>query len=248
MDDVKQSDNYDAEFARIMAVAVRTLVSDFEFLDLAHQLAVSTARLLQASAAGVMLEDGLGQLQVLSASDEDTHLLEIFELQRREGPCYECWRSGKVVTAPDLMSVERWPAFVAEAHTLGFVSAAAVPLLLRSRVVGALNVFWGEPRTVTSVDLDAAQALADVAAVGLTQQRLARESGVLAEQIQSALHSRVTIEQAKGILAVKAQVPMAEAFEILEAAALDRHESIVSVAQGVVDRVLTWQEGSLRPV
>ena len=247
MNDVRRSDNYDAEFARIMAMAVRTLASDFEFLDLAHQLAVSTASLLEAAAAGVMLEDGMGQLQVLSASDEDTHLLEIFELQRREGPCYECWISGAVVAAPDLLSVDRWPAFAEEAQALGFVSAAAVPLRLRSQVVGALNVFWSEPRAVSQGDLDAALALADVAAVGLVQQRLARESGVLAEQIQSALHARVTVEQAKGIVAVKARVSIAEAFRILEATAQDRHDSIVGVAQGVVDRSLTWQDGVLAP-
>ena len=247
MNEVKKSDAYDAEFGRIMAVAVRTLASDFEFLDLAHQLSVSTARLLDAAAAGVMLEDGMGRLQVLSASDEDTHLLEIFELQRQEGPCYECWKTGEVVIAPDLLSVERWPAFVAEARALGFVSAAAVPLRLRAQVVGALNVFWSQSRSVGSLETDAAQALADVAAVALVQQRLARESGVLAEQMQAALHARVAIEQAKGIVAVKAQVPISEAFDILEATAVERHDSVVGIAQSVVDRVLTWQDGALRP-
>ena len=247
MSDVRKSDGYDAEFGRVIAGAVKTLTSDFDFLDLAHQLSVSTVRLLDAAAAGVMLEDGMGRLQVLSASDEDTHLLEIFELQRQEGPCFECWQSGEVVIAPDLLSVQRWAAFVAEARALGFVSAAAVPLRLRAHVVGALNVFWAHAQPIGSVHIDAAQALADVAVVGLVQQRLARESGVLAEQLQSALHARVAIEQAKGIVAVKAGVSIAEAFAILEATALEYHDSIVRVAQGVVDRVLTWQDGALRP-
>lgn len=247
MNEVDQSGGHDAEFARIMAVAVRTLASDFEFLDLAHQLAVSTTRLLEAGAAGVMLEDGLGQLQVLSASDEDTRLLEIFELQRQEGPCYECWKTGTVVTAPDMESMVRWPGFVEEARLLGFVAAAAVPLRLRSRVVGALNVFWSQPHIVSPGDLGAAQALADVAAVGLVQQRLARESGVLAEQLETALHSRATVEQAKGIVAVKAHVSISDAFDILEATATARGESIVNVAQYVVDRVLIWEDGALRP-
>lgn len=241
------SDTYDAEFGRVMAVAVKTLASDFEFLDLAHQLSVSTARLLDAAAAGVMLEDGLGRLQVLSASDEDTHLLEVFELQRQEGPCFECWESGDVVLAPDLTVIDRWGSFAPEARARGFLSAAAVPLRLRAQVVGALNVFWSQSRTIGSREIDAAQALADVAAVGLVQQRLARESGVLAEQMQSALHARVTVEQAKGIVAVKAGVSITEAFDILEDTSLERRESIVAVAQAVVDRVLTWQDGGLRP-
>ena len=247
MTEIKRSGSYDAEFAHVMAEAVRTLASDFEFLDLAHQLTVSTVSLLGAGAAGVMLEDATGRLQVLSASDEDTRLLEIFELQREEGPCYECWRSGTVVTAPDILTGDRWPSFVKEARTLGFVSAAAVPLRLRARVVGALNVFWTTPWTVSAQDLDAVQALADVAAVGLVQQRLARESGVVAEQLENALHSRVTIEQAKGLVATKAHVDIDDAFGILEAYAVASGSSVVAVAQDVVDRIITWQDGALRP-
>jgi GAF domain-containing protein len=247
MTEIKRSGSYDAEFAHVMAEAVRTLASDFEFLDLAHQLTVSTASLLGAGAAGVMLEDATGRLQVLSASDEDTRLLEIFELQREEGPCYECWRSGTVVTAPDILTGDRWPSFVKEARTLGFVSAAAVPLRLRARVVGALNVFWTTPWTVSAQDMDAVQALADVAAVGLVQQRLARESGVVAEQLGNALHSRVTIEQAKGLVATKAHVDIDDAFGILEAYAVASGSSVVAVAQDVVDRIITWQDGALRP-
>ena len=247
MTEIKRFGGYDAEFAHVMAEAVRTLASDFEFLDLAHQLTVSTVSLLGAGAAGVMLEDATGRLQVLSASDEDTRLLEIFELQREEGPCYECWRSGTVVTAPDIASGDRWPSFVKEARTLGFVSAAAVPLRLRARVVGALNVFWTTPWTVSAQDMDAVQALADVAAVGLVQQRLARESGVVAEQLENARHSRVTIEQAKGLVATKAHVDIDHAFGILEAYAVASGSSVVAVAQDVVDRVITWQDGALRP-
>ena len=247
MTDTKRFGSYDAEFGHVMAEAVRTLTSDFDFLDLAHQLTVSTTRLLRAEAAGVMLEDGAGHLQVLSASDEDTRLLEAFELQREEGPCYECWRSGAIVTAPDILAGGRWPRFVEEARALGFVSAAAVPLRLRARVVGALNVFWVSPRTVTTDDLDAAQALADVAAVGLVQQRLARESSVVAEQLETALHARATVEQAKGIIAAKAHVAIDAAFGILEAYSSETGQSIVGVAQDVVDRTVTWQDGALRP-
>jgi AmiR/NasT family two-component response regulator len=100
---------------------------------------------------------------------------------------------------------------------------------------------------VTAQDLDAVQALADVAAVGLVQQRLARESGVVAEQLENALHSRVTIEQAKGLMATKAHVDIDDAFGILEAYAVATGSSVVAVAQDVVDRIVTWQDGALRP-
>jgi len=99
---------------------------------------------------------------------------------------------------------------------------------------------------VSQADLDAAQALADVAAVGLVQQRLARETGLLAEQLESALQSRATIEQTKGVLAVKAHVSISQAFGILEAEARASSRSVVSLAQDVVDRTLAWRDGALR--
>jgi GAF domain-containing protein len=244
--DVTNLGNRDAELARILAAAVRTMTSDFEYLDLANQLAVSTTHLLGAEAAGVMLEDGFGALQALSASDEDTRLLEVFELQQQEGPCYECWRTGLVVSAPDISGVARWPAFAEEVRGLGFVSAIAVPLRLRTHVVGALNVFWTTRRVATPADLDAAQTLADLAAVGLVQQRLARETTVLAEQLEWALHSRVTIEQAKGIISAKARVSISEASIILVEAAREGNRSIVSVATDVVDRTLVWEASNRR--
>ena len=45
------------------------------------------------------------------------------------------------------------------------------------------------------------QALADVATIGLLQARTIRQRDALTEHLQTALNTRVLIEQAKGVIA-----------------------------------------------
>ena len=84
-----------------------TMVADFDVIDFLHMLTDRSVRLLEASAAGVVLADPRGQLRVAAASSEEASLLELFQLQNDQGPCLECFRTGQPVTAADLAGVAR---------------------------------------------------------------------------------------------------------------------------------------------
>ncbi|MGH3716237.1 MAG: ANTAR domain-containing protein [Micromonosporaceae bacterium] len=79
-----------------------------------------------------------------------------------------------------------------------------------------------------------AQALADVATVGLLQERAIRRRQVLAEQLQIALNTRVVIEQAKGVLAERLGLDMDEAFRTLRRYARSHNRQLTEVATAVV--------------
>jgi GAF domain-containing protein len=192
-----------------------TLVRDFDLTDLLHTLASTRVSVLEATAAGILLAGPSETLQVVASSEERIRLLELFELQNEQGPCTDCYRSGRPVHEPDLRDTERWPLFTAQALREGFASVDAIPLRLRDTRLGALNLFNETPGGLPEGDRRVAQALADVAAIGLLQERAVRESRLLAEQLQHALNSRVAIEQAKGILAEQGEVDVGDAFERL---------------------------------
>jgi len=80
-----------------------------------------------------------------------------------------------------------------------------------------------------------AKALADVATIGLLQQRAIRGRDILTEQLQTALNSRVLIEQAKGVLAERLQLDLDQAFALLRRGARDRNRRLSELAQAVVD-------------
>ena len=227
------------ELPAALAALAEALVTDFDFIDLAHSLARSTVATLDAAAAGVMVVDRSGELQVVAASDEDTHVLEVFELQRHQGPCFDSWVTRHAISASDLSTQGAWPDSSRRASELGYVSACAVPLRFRGNRLGALNVFWSAPHDVTPEDLHSAQALANLAAVGLAQQAAPANPRDLAEEVESAIHGRIAIEQAKGMLAVQASITVEAAYELMSSYARSQRSFVRVIARDVVERRVT---------
>jgi GAF domain-containing protein len=192
-------------------------------------------QLLGVSAAGLLLTDGQDKLQVVAASSERTRLLELFQLQTDQGPCVECFHTGLPVSVADLPTAGRWPRFTAAAASAGFAAVHAVPMRLRKEVIGALNFFDTNPGALDEGKLRQGQALADVATIGLLQQRAIRRRDVLTEQLQTALNSRILIEQAKGMLAERLQVDMDEAFRLLRSHSRNQNRRLSELAQAIVD-------------
>ncbi|GHH51619.1 GAF and ANTAR domain-containing protein [Streptomyces umbrinus] len=212
------------------------LVADFDLIDFLRLLTDRCVGMLGAGAAGVLLADRDGKLRVMAASDEQVRLLELFQLQNDEGPCLECFRTGAPVIVPDLTrEVDRWPRFVTAAHRSGFGSVQALPMRLRDEVVGALNLFRATPGPFDPAATLIAQALADVATISLLQQRTTHRSTVLNEQLQTALNSRVLIEQAKGKLAERQNIDMEQAFTALRGYARSHNRRLVDVARAFID-------------
>jgi GAF domain-containing protein len=212
-----------------------TLVDDFDVIEFLHVLTERCVQLLGVSAAGLLLTDQQGTLQVVAASSERTRLLELFQLQTDQGPCVDCFRTGQPVSVVDLPAVGRWPRFTAAAAEVGFAAVHALPMRLRAEVIGALNLFDTHPGALDGGKLRVGQALADVATIGLLQQRAIHRRDILTEQLQTALNSRVLIEQAKGVLAERLHVDVGEAFALLRDGARSHNRRLSDLAQGIVD-------------
>jgi hypothetical protein len=212
-----------------------TMVADFDVIDFLHLLTDRSVALLGASAAGVMLADPRGELRVAAASSEEAGLLELFQLQNDQGPCLDCFRTGRAVTATDLAGpAPRWPRFAEAAVRSGFATVEALPMRLRDQVIGALNLFRAAPGGLDPADLRIAQALADVATIGLLHERNVRRRETVAEQLQAALNSRVIIEQAKGKLAERLGIDMDRAFKMLRDYARNSNQHLTDVARDFV--------------
>jgi GAF domain-containing protein len=174
-------------------------------------------------------------LQFMAASDEQTRLLELFQLQHREGPCLDAFLASAPVVNADLRTASsRWPLFAPHATRLGFRSVHAIPLRLRDRVVGAMDLFGTGVGGLEPEDVTVVQALADVATIGLLQERAIHSAEILTEQLQGALNSRVVIEQAKGAVARTHGVDVDQAFTLLRTYARNHHRKLVEVADAVL--------------
>jgi len=214
-----------------------TLVDDYDIIELLDRLVSYSVELLAADAAGILLADSQRDLRVVAASQEDAEVMELLQLQADQGPCVECFRTGAPVSVSDLADAAgRWPVFVAAVAKRGaYRSVHALPLRLRGEAIGTLNLFHGQPGALPDADLAVGQALADVATIGILQERAIRRGEVVTEQLQAALNSRVIIEQAKGVLAQHGNLTMDAAFDRLRRYARTYNMRLSEVARQVVE-------------
>ena len=222
--------------ATIFVEVADTLVDEFDLIDFLQLLADRAASLVDAAAVGIVLADPRGRLEFMAGSNENAKLLELFQLQNREGPCLEAFRTAQPVINVDLSAADdRWPRFAPRATALGFHAVHAFPLRLRQQSIGAMNVFGAtKGGDFEDTDVTVMQALADVAAIGLIQERAIRRGEVLTEQLQGALNSRVVIEQAKGAVAQARGVSVDEAFVSIRSYARSNNRRLTDVAHTIV--------------
>jgi GAF domain-containing protein len=222
--------------AKVFVEVADTLVDEFDLIEFLHMLTDRVASLVDASAVGLLLADQRGQLQFMAASEESVKLLELFQIQNDEGPCLDAFRTAQPVVNADLRTAaDRWPRFAPRATADGFRSVHAFPLRLRTEVIGALNVFGDDVGSVLhDADVQIVQALADIAAIGLLQERAIRRGEVLTEQLQGALNTRVVIEQAKGAVAQARGTSVDEAFTTIRSYARSNNRRLSDVARAIV--------------
>jgi GAF domain-containing protein len=212
-----------------------TLVADFDVVELLTVLADRCVDVFDVAAAGLMVVTAQGDLRVMASSSEAARVLELFELQSEEGPTLDCYRTGAPVVNQDLQNVNgRWPRFGPEALAAGFRSVHALPMRLRGTVIGALNLLHVEPGEMRRVDIELAQAFADVATIAILQHRASLEGQLLNEQLQTALNTRIVIEQAKGMIAEREGTDMEASFNALRSHARNNNLRLVDVAQSVI--------------
>ena len=230
------------------------------FVDISDALATETdiaamlARLVQrctdllgAAAAGILLPDGAGRLTVLAASTAEQPTLQNFQSHAHEGPCSDTVHTGEPVLVDDLeRAAHRWPAWAEHALTTGVRSVYAIPMSTRGTTIGALSLLGDRAHLLTERNRRLAAAFADVATVAVTNTRRAQHADELAAQLQSALASRMVIEQAKGVVATALGITMDEAFTLMRGHSRSTNVRLTHIAGDLANGRLTADQLQIR--
>ncbi|MCU1571382.1 MAG: transcriptional regulator [Naasia sp.] len=218
-----------------------TMVVGYDIVELLQTLVETCQSLLDVSAAGILLAAADGELELVASTSEQSTLVEAMQLAAEQGPCIESFTTGEVVSLPDIEhSPPEWAQFQRVVREQGFRSVYAIPLKLRDTTIGSMNLMRTETGELNPEDVRAAQAMADMATIGILHQRALRDSDETREQLQRALNSRVLIEQAKGVLAQTHQISMDEAFARLRSFARANRQPMGDVAERLVQRTLIF--------
>jgi transcriptional regulator with GAF, ATPase, and Fis domain len=217
-----------------------TLVADYDVVDLLSTLVYTCTQLLDVQAGGILLADGTGTLELVASTSEEAEVVEVMIVAAGAGPCIDSYKTGTVVSVPDIDTDPRaWPRFRRTALDQGFRAAHATPLRLHGEVIGAMNLLGTVAGALSDRDAQLAQALADVATVGILHERSFRQPEVVAAQLHLALDTRILVEQAKGVLAQVRSCTMSEAFDALRDYARAHEVTLRAAAEGVVDRSIS---------
>lgn len=227
----------EARLLQLFATLADTLVDDYDVVDLLQTLVDACQELLDVGDAGILLADPGGTLELIASTSEAADLVEVMQLGAESGPCIECFLTGTAVSVPDIAGGSgKWPLFRQAALDNGFAAIEAIPMRLRNTTIGTLNLLWSDPGAPPPEDLSAARSFADVATIGILHERSLREKDTLSRQLQTALNSRVMIEQAKGVVSFTAGVPIPDAFTLLRTYARSHGLRLSDVAERVVRR------------
>jgi GAF domain-containing protein len=237
---IERGDDRAAELAQAFVELAGALANGYDVVELLDRLVQHCVHLLAVDAAGLVLTDAGGALKVMVATSEQARFLEVLQLHADSGPCLDCYRTGQPVNVDDLTAERgRWPDLADTIQQDGYRAVHAVPLRFQEQTLGAMNLFSIKPGDLGGADHIIAQALAEVATVAILGQRTIRNSVKVAEQLQTALDSRVVIEQAKGMLAHQGGLAMADAFAVLRRYARRNNQRVTDCARAVVDSTLT---------
>jgi transcriptional regulator with GAF, ATPase, and Fis domain len=227
------------EVLRALVEVADTFVDDYDVVDFLHGLTERCVALLDVDEAGVMLVDTNRTLRYVASSSEQMRLVELMELQHEEGPCLDAYRGGQVTVSMAADDAQRrWPQFGTHARDAGLASLAGIPMRLRLDRIGALNLFSHRPGGLSNEDQEIAQAMADIATIGVLHERAIRDGQLITTQLQTALESRIAIEQAKGILAENMGITVDDAFTRLRDYSRSRNSKLTDTARHVVSGAL----------
>jgi hypothetical protein len=234
-DEVTHADR-SARLAEAFVALTDTLDDDFDVIGLLQLLADQCAEFAEVGAVGILLRDQRGGLVVAATTSQVAERLELFEIQIDEGPCLETVANGRPTICRDLVAeADRWPRFCARAGAEGVRSVTSLPLRRRKLVLGALALFHPSVGGLDEAGQRISQAMVDVATIGILAQRTMQNNRLLAEQLQTALNSRVAVEQAKGMVAQFGNLSTRDAFVALRSYARNHNRRLSELSIDVVD-------------
>jgi hypothetical protein len=226
-----------ADVERVIATfasLAETLVNEFELADLHGRVVSEAVRLMPVGAASILLNRN-GALELAAASDATVRRLAELELADGAGPCVDAAGDPNPGSVTDVAALaSTWPAYGSAFLEAGYRAVHARPLREREKPMGSLNLFSGSRSPLSDCDLQMGQALADIAALAVIRHRQA-DSAALIEQLQTALSSRIVVEQAKGVIGEHAGVDMATAFTALRSYARAHQVKLSAIARAVID-------------
>lgn len=216
------------------SAAASAMAGDQTPVDIAASLLWDLTEILPAASAAIMVTQGGGQLVLLHSSSHTATQIEMLQIQSDQGPCVESISTNAHITETGAAAITaRWDGVGAAIVRAGYAHVSAFPLRWHDRALGGLNVFRTDAEEMSPAEALVAQGFANMATLALVHPSDVPVERLTA-RVAEAIQARSVIEQAKGVLAYRHDVDLAEAYELLLEHVGDDGQAITAVAARIV--------------
>ena len=177
-----------------------------------------------------------GTPQTVAMTDPLTLKIDQGQYDGGDGPCIEAVRTREPVRVDDMSGDSRWSQFAELARAQGVMSALSLPIVAHDLALGAFNLYSFKVGQFALEPTCEVSTFADQAAVVLVNAREFWEARHKAEQLNMAMQSRSTIEQAVGILMAPGGRTAEQAFQMLVRASQRENRKLREIAADIVQR------------
>ena len=174
--------------------------------------------------------------EAVAASSEWAKQLDEMQYVEHEGPCIDSARTGVILRVRDIGSEPRWPSYMPRARAQGALSMVSIPMTVEAKTIGALNVYSREVDAFGPEEVSVAEIIAGHASLASQVAAALHGHRNLADHLHTAMASRATIEQAKGVIMATAGCSPDTAFERLVQQSQHENRKLREIADELVRR------------
>ncbi|MBM3705919.1 MAG: GAF and ANTAR domain-containing protein [Actinobacteria bacterium] len=206
------------------------ITSDLYLDDILKLIVTITAEVMGSKICSLMLIDPQKQeLTIRATQSISKEYINKNPLKIGEGIAGRVVLEKKAVAVENIIESEHYK-FKDIAVREGLVSMLAVPLHVKGKIIGVLNIYTSSPHKFTSYEINFLTTVADQAAIVIENYRLVVESQVIREELET----RKAVEKAKGIIMKDFSITENEAFKKIQKFAMNNRKTMREVAEAIV--------------
>lgn len=208
----------------------RAIVSDLYLEDILKLIVTLTANVMKAKVCNVWLIDEKKQeFNIKATQSMHQEYLNKRTIKLNEGVVGWVAKEKKAKIIFDVLKEERYKEKKL-AKKEGLVSMASIPMMVKDKVIGVLNVYTNRPYEFTKAEVILLSTIANQAAVAIEKTELIVRTKI----IQEELDTRKKTERAKGILMEERNINESEAFSLIRKSSMDKRISMKEIAEAII--------------
>lgn len=208
----------------------QAITSDLYLDDVLKLIVTVTANAFGSKICSLMLIDEKSQELIIRATQSVSESYNRKQpLKIGEGIAGKVVLEKRPVTIYDVTEEKEYK-YKDIAKKEGLFSLLCVPLVVKGRAIGVINLYTSKPHNFTKNEINMLTTVANQAAMVIENTELIVKSRV----IQEELETRKLVEKAKGILMKEQGLREDEAYRVIQKYSMDSRKSMRQVAEAIV--------------